>query len=126
MSRKIIRPKGSERYSSYSAERKPPGKPRDYARALQIQAQTVDASLLRLKAKDETVIVPQLDRVGGKYPPNCFYGVTIIIPRGLNPRLIRLTKPRTQEVHGEAVINWFGCDRWCDVLEEKTSRRLRR
>jgi hypothetical protein len=31
-----------------------------------------------------------------------------------------------EEVHGEAVINWFGCDRWCDVLEEETSRRLRR
>jgi len=29
-----------------------------------------------------------------------------------------------EEVHGEAVINWFGCDRWCDVLEEETSRRL--
>ena len=31
-----------------------------------------------------------------------------------------------EEVDGEAVINWFGCDRWCDVLEEETSRRLRR
>ena len=31
-----------------------------------------------------------------------------------------------EEVHGEAVINWFGCDRWCEVLEEETSRRLRR
>jgi hypothetical protein len=29
-------------------------------------------------------------------------------------------------VHGEAVINWFGYDRWCDVLEEETSRRLGR
>jgi hypothetical protein len=29
-----------------------------------------------------------------------------------------------EEVHGEAGINWFGCDRWCDVLEEETSRRL--
>ena len=31
-----------------------------------------------------------------------------------------------EEVHGEAGINWFGCDRWCDVLEEETLRRLRR
>ena len=31
-----------------------------------------------------------------------------------------------EEVHGEAGINWFGCDRWCDFLEEETSRRLRR